>query len=52
MRSGNTMTKKELIEAIEDMPMDADIYIATDHPMWTLTLYAETNETENTIKIC
>ena len=47
-----TLTKKELLEAIKDMPMDADIYIATDHPIWTLASYAETNETENTIKIC
>ena len=47
-----TLTKKDLLEAIEDMPMDADIYIASDHPMWTLASYTETNETENTIKIC
>ena len=46
------LTKKDLPEAIEDMPMDADIYIASDQPMWTLASYTETNETENTIKIC
>ena len=46
------MTKKDLLEAIEDMPMNADVYIATDHPMWTLSSYVETDEIENTIKIC
>ena len=45
------MTKKELLEAIKDMPEDADIYIASDQPMWTIASYVEVNETENTIKI-
>ena len=47
-----TITKKDLLEAIKDIPEDADIYIATDHPMWTIASYVEVNETENTIKIC
>ena len=45
------MTKKELLEAIKDMPENADIYIASDQPMWTLASLVEINETENTIKI-
>ena len=45
------MTKKELLEAIKDMPEDADIYIASDQPMWTLASLVEINKTENTIKI-
>lgn len=45
------MAKKEFDEATKDMLEDADIYIASDQPMWTLASYVEVNETENTIKI-
>ena len=45
------MTLKEFRELTKDMLEDADIYIASDQPMWTLASYVEVNETENTIKI-
>ena len=49
-----TLTKKDLLEAIEDMPMDAEIYVPLFgyEPRWEKAVEAELDEENNHIMIC
>lgn len=50
----NMLTKKDLLEAIEDMPMDAEIYVPLfgHEPRWEKAVEAELDEENNHIMIC
>jgi hypothetical protein len=45
-----TITKKDLLEAIEDMPMDAEIWIETKETLESITEIV-CDETQNEIEI-
>ena len=49
-----TLTKKDLLEAIEDMPMDAEIYVPLFgyEPRWEKAVEVELDEEYNHIMIC
>lgn len=49
-----TLTKKDLLEAIEDMPMDAEIYIPRFRYelIWNKAVEVELDEENNHIMIC
>ena len=48
------ITKKDLLEAIEDMPMDAGIYVPLMgyKPIWEKAIEVELDEENNRIMIC
>ena len=46
------MTKKELLEAIKDMPEDAEVYIDDTYGYWYPATDIDYSEGYNTIYLC